>query len=73
MGIWEKGNVRLKGMLEGKEYGIGNSEMQYGEKGDMEKEGKKGDMGKGKGYNIKMKRIGKGGKERDMGMKMKGK
>ena len=43
--------LRLKGMLEGKEYGIGNSEMQYhGEKGDMEKEGiweygKKGNVG----------------------------
>ena len=37
MGIWEKGNVRLKGMLEGKEYGIGNA--IYGQKGDMEKEG----------------------------------
>ena len=37
-------------MLEGKEHGIGNSEMPYGEKGNMEKEviwehGKKGNVG----------------------------
>ena len=37
----------------------------------MEINGRKGDMGKGKEYNIRMKRIGKGGKEGDMGMKMK--
>ena len=42
VGIWEKGNVRLKGVLEGKEYGrIWDREFRnaVGEKGDMEKEG----------------------------------
>ena len=45
VGIWEKGNVRLKGMLEGKGYGIGNSEMQYGERG-YGKRGYYGNMGR---------------------------